>query len=522
MPQVTIDEALRLALSQHNAGRLSEAERVYRQVLAAAPNHPDALHLLGVVALQRGNLEDAQGLITRAIAAFPEAPNYHHNLGNVLALAGRRNEAIASYRRAVALRSNDENFHNSLGVALAEDGQFPAAIDSYRRALALNSASADYHSNLSNALREDGQIDAAVEAAGKACALQPRMAAAFNNLGAALLQSGRFDDAITNYRRAVELEPDFATAHYNLAVALLSTGRLEEGWAQAEWRWKAKELALPVVDFGRPRWDGASLGGKRILLYTEQGFGDVIHMVRYVPQVVARGGKVILGVPKELVRLLKCVPGVEAIVTHSEDLPVFDVQCPLLSLPAVMKTTLATIPGLSPYLRADPELVDQWRVRIAAPGDTRIKVGLVWAGRSEHKNDRNRSMALRMLAPLAGAANARFFSLQKGEAAGQLQSAPPGMDIVDCGSQINDFADLAAVLENLDLLITVDTAPAHLAGALGRPVWMVLPFIPDWRWMLERRDSPWYPTMKLFRQPQRGAWEAAIALVKDELGRIGS
>lgn len=520
MARMTIDETLRLALSHHNAGRLTDAERLYRQVLASHPSHSDALHLLGVLAFQGKQMDIARDLIERAITIFPAAANYHFNLGHVLLSTGRRHDAIASYRRAIALRPNYADAYNSLGVALADEGQWQAAIEAYRRALDSVPASADYLSNLSNALREDGQLEAALAAAHRACELQPGLAAGHNNLGAALLQQGRFEEAISSYRRAIELEPDYGTAHYNLATALLMVGRMEEGWRHAEWRWKAKDLNLVRPDFSQPCWDGSPLGGKRIFLHTEQGFGDVIQFVRYVPQVVALGGTVILGLRKELGRLMKCIPGVDAIVTDGDALPAFDVQCPMLTLPLAMKTTLATIPGPTSYLRADPEMIARWRQRIAVPGDTRLKVGLVWAGRPDHKNDRNRSITLQMLAPLGEIAGVRFFSLQKGEAARQIQSAPPGMNPVDLGGEMEDFADCAGVLENLDLLISVDTAAAHLAGALGKPVWTLLPFVPDWRWMLDRGDSPWYPTMRLFRQPAIGVWRQPIDRLARELAGL--
>lgn len=514
---MTIQEAIQSAVAHHNAGRFPEAEALYRQVLTTDPNQPDALHLLGVLAFQCNHLEPAQELISRAIAIYPTDPNFHYNLGHVLAMAGKRPEAVESYSRAIALRPDHSEAYNNMGVVLNELGRYADAITTYQKALELNPTSADTYCNLSNAYRESNQIEQALAAAQKAYELQPEMAAGHNNLGAALLRNGRFEEAMKSYRRAIELEPNFAMAHYNLAMALLMNGRLEEGWPHAEWRWKAKELNLFIQNFPQPMWDGSPLAGRRILLHAEQGYGDAIHLVRYVPDVVARGGKVILAVPKGLVELMKNLPGIEALVTDGDELPPFDVQCTMLSLPLLLKTALDTIPAPIPYLHADPALAEAWRKRMDIPGDTRKKIGLVWAGRPEHKNDSNRSILLSMLAPLAGLSNARFISLQKGDAARQAQNPPPEMKIESFGEDLQTFADSAGLIANLDLLITVDTAPAHLAGAMGKPVWMLVPFIPDWRWMLNRDDSPWYPTMTLFRQPKPRDWTAPIARLAESL-----
>jgi hypothetical protein len=313
------------------------------------------------------------------------------------------------------------------------------------------------------------------------------------------------------FEKAITLRADYALAHWNLGLILLSLGDFQRGWAEYEWRWRRPEYARHD-HFKRPRWDGTQLGRRRILLHTEQGFGDVIQFIRFVPKVVERGGKVILACHSELRRLLSKIEGVQQWIDPGETLPEFDVHCPLMSLPKVFGTTVQTVPGQAPYLAAGAELAERWRERVEGlPGR---KVGLAWAGRPGHGNDRNRSIRLNQLEKLGIVAGVSFVSLQKGEAARQQT---PGLTITDWTADLNDFADTAALIANLDLVIAVDTAVAHLAGALGKPVWVLLPFVPDWRWMLDREDSPWYPTMRLFRQPAIGDWETPISRIVEAL-----
>lgn len=518
MSQVTLQQAIDLALQHHNRGELQQAEAIYQQVLAAFPEQPDALHLMGVLAFQCNQPQLAADFIRRAIVAYPDDANFHYNLGQILLAGPNRAQAVDAYRRAVALKPDYADAWNNLAALMVEAGQIPEGIAAYRRAIEINPNSAAYQANLSNALREDNQLEEAAASAKRATEIDPSFASGHNNLGAAILRLGRHDEAIASYRRAISLDPNLAMAHYNLAMALLLQGHLAEAWPEMEWRWKTKELDLAVQELPHPRWDGSNLNGKRIFLQIEQGFGDAIHFVRYVPQVIAKGGRVILGVSPELVRLMRCVEELEMLVTDGDPIPQFDLQCPLLSLPGIFRTTLETIPAPIPYLQADPTLVEEWKAKLG-PDDGRRKVGLVWAGRPEHKNDRNRSLSLQQLAPLATAPGVRWINLQMGPPAQQITSAPNGMEFFDAANGIKDFADSAAIMMNLDLLISVDTAAVHLAGALGKPAWTLLPFTPDWRWMLGRSDSPWYPTIRLYRQPMIGDWSTPIAQLAADLRR---
>jgi tetratricopeptide (TPR) repeat protein len=350
-----------------------------------------------------------------------------------------------------------------------------------------------------------GELAQAEELYRRALAQQPLIPEGHFNLGTLLDRTGRWAAAVAEFAEAVRLRPDWALAHWNLGFALLRQGDYARGWREYEWRAQVPELGVGRVQCRQPRWDGSPLNGRRILLYAEQGLGDTIQFSRYVPLVAGRGGKVALICHAELVSLLANLPGVERCEAHSERTRAdFDVHCPLPSLPGVMGTTAASIPARVPYLTADAGKARYWGERLA--GETRRKIGLAWAGRRTHWDDHHRSMAFGQMAKLAEAGNARFISLQKGEA-GPVGSVG---GITDWTQELKDFSDTAGLAANLDLVISVDTSVAHLAGAMGKPVWLLLPFAPDWRWGLERSDSAWYPTMRLFRQKREGDWQSPL------------
>jgi len=395
---------------------------------------------------------------------------------------GRTHEAIEALRAAVAIDPNVPAAWNNLGNEFRNDLRYDDAMDAYRRAIALDANFADAHLNLGASLQE----------------IEPTL-----------------DNALAAYRKAISLQPDFATAHWNYGFALLLGGDYAGGLPEYEWRMKVKAIA-PNRSFPVPAWAGQDLTGKRILLHAEQGLGDSIHMARYIPMVVARGAEVIVECPKPLVRVLEGMGSGVKIVAGGEPLPTFDLHCPLMTLPLRFGTTLASIPWNGPYLHANEEISARWRERMP-PDPRRLRIGLVWAGRPENKVDRKRSMRLDQFAPLAGITDARFFSLQKGPARDQIRRSPAGLELIDYTDDLGDFADTAAMIANLDLVISVDTSVAHLAGAMGRPVWVLLPTNPDWRWMLEREHSPWYPSARLFRQKMRGDWAEVTAQVATEL-----
>ncbi|OYV71168.1 MAG: hypothetical protein B7Z74_07275 [Deltaproteobacteria bacterium 21-66-5] len=417
----------------------------------------------------------------KAVALQPDYAKAYCNLGNALREQDRFDEAIAALERAIALKADFAEAHSNLGAALRDAGRYDEAVAACRQALALRPKFPEAWSNLGSALHDAGLEDEAVEAYRQAIALKPDFAEAYTNLGTVLKDMGRLDGAVEAARRAVALKPDSPEAHYNLAFVLLRSGDFAEGWREYEWRWLFKDFPAHRWSSSKPQWDGSPLAGRSILLYCEQGFGDILQFIRYVPLVAERGGRVIVMCPPELRRLLSSLTDIDRFVLFDEPLPEFDVQCPTMSLPLAFGTTPETIPASVPYLRAEAGDIERWRERLARE-PAGPKVGLVWAGRSTHKNDHNRSLPLSLLAPLAAVPGIHFYSLQKGGPSSQAKNAPQGMRLVDWTDELHDFADTAALVTNLDLVIGVDTAVAHLTGALGKPVWLLAPHVSDWRW----------------------------------------
>jgi tetratricopeptide (TPR) repeat protein len=608
-----LDSALKL----HRAGKLAEAEALYRDVLQRDPENDSALHLLGLVASQTNHPEVAVTLIQRAVAVNPRVAGYHNNLGNAMRAAGRMDDAIDAYRKsisidptfalahynlgdgllargatgdleeavaanlkAIALKPDYAHAYNNLSIAHRRQGKHDEAIAACRQAIAINPNYCEAFISLGNAMKEQGNLDDAIAAyrqclrfnpnspdalnnfgiatAAKgetdeaislyrrAIELRPDFAKAYDNLGSALAAQSRLEEAIDAYRqalylehdfaealsnmglalsglcrftdaiaafdRAIELSPDFAEAHINRAMALLVLGDCERGWPEYQWRVQARLLSSnPSPRIAETQWKGEALQGRTIFLHAEQGLGDTIQFLRYVPLVIERGGRVILGCQRELERLLLDLPGIQRVVTPDQPLPDFDLHCPLASLPLAFNTRLNSIPASVPYLNPSTDLIEAWRMRLG-PRDGRLRVGIAWAGNPQFKADRTRSMHLSQLAPLAELKNISFFSLQKGAPASQR-----GMDMIDLGPDLHDFVDTAAVMSLLDLIISTDTSVPHLAGALGRSVWVMLQYSPDWRWLLDREDSPWYPTMRLFRQKSLGDWSGVVARVAEAL-----
>ncbi|MGD0542710.1 MAG: tetratricopeptide repeat-containing glycosyltransferase family protein [Tepidisphaeraceae bacterium] len=474
---MTLQQRLEMGMAHHRAGRLREAETAYRQVLAEQPDQVDALQLLGSLSADLGRLDVAMELLRKAIQINPNVAQYHANLGAIYARNKRFDEAAAALHRAIELDPGMAAAHYNLGGVFLAQFEFARAIAVFQRAIALNPGWPELH----------------------------------NNLGLALRNEARHEEALVAFKRALALRPDYADAHWNLSWTLLMLGDFSAGWAEYEWRMKCPAVATPRA-FAQPQWRGQELAGRTILLHAEQGFGDMLQVVRYVPLVAKRGGTVIVECRSELARLFRTVPGIAQIVVQGEMPPAFDVQCPMMSLPLAFGTTLQTIPAEVPYLTPPPDRLAAWRERLG-DHDGRLRVGLVWAGRPTQQYDRWRSGRFEYFAPLAKVKSARFFSLQKGPAATQAAAAPPEMQLLDWSNDLHDFAETAALIANLDLVIGIESAVTHLAGAMGKPVWAVLAHVADWRYLLNRSDSPWYPTMRLFRQPAPGGWDSVMAQV---------
>jgi tetratricopeptide (TPR) repeat protein len=494
-----------------------EAAAALRQALQLAPGAAEVLHNLGVACARQGQVEQAIEHFTQALAARPGAVEALGNLGLALLQAGRAEEAVRRFREALRIKPEAPEHLNNLGVALGQVERLEEALPCYREALRLKAGYADAHNNLGNALRQLGATEEARQHCEEARRLRPDLAEARNNLGIVLEDLGQAEDALASYQQALRLKPDYAEARLNRALCWLGGGQFEKGWPEYEWRWRGRSLAPRL--FPQPRWDGKPLDGRTILLHAEQGLGDTLQFARYAPVVKLRGGQVLLEAPRPLLPLLARLKGVDRLVGQGNKLPDFDVHAPLLSLPGLLGTTLTTVPAAVPYLEADPALATQWRQELARlPG---FKVGVAWQGSAKYKGDRFRSVPLRHFAPLARVPGVRLLPLQKGQ--GLEQKATAGVPLTELGRPLDEgagaFMDSAAVLKSLDLFITSDSVIAHLAGALGVPVWLVLPFAPDWRWLRQREDSPWYPTMRLFRQQRRGDWEGVFQQVAGELAR---
>ncbi len=550
-PETSPAEILRAGLQRHQAGQLDAAEAAYRLL----PDHPDALHLLGLIAFQRGQHDAAVESIARAVALRGDVAVFRNSLVSPLLALGRLDEAEAQARAALRLKPDLAEAQGNLGVVLRRLGRTDEAEASYRAALALKPDFLDALRNYGNLLSAQERFAEAVSCFDAALRLQPGHLPSEQALGSALHRLGRLDEAEASCRRALALapadpaghyhlgivlyglnrlaeaeacyravlrhQPDHQMAHYNLGHILLVTGRLDEGWPEIEWQAVTHESGLRP--FPAPLWQGEDLAGRTILLHAEQGLGDTLQFCRFATA-LAQGATVLLEVQPPLKRLMASLPGVAQVFARGEALPPFDLHCPLAFLPRRTQATLATIPAEIPYLAANPAQVAAWQARLATlPG---LRVGLVWAGGQvpgqpeQLRIDRRRSIALAQLAPLAAVPGVSFVSLQKGPPAAQAATPPAGLVLHDFTAELGDFTDTAALIEALDLVIGVDTAVVHLAGALGKPVWVLNRFDTCWRWLLDREDSPWYPSLRLFRQAAPGAWDGVVAAVAAALGRM--
>jgi tetratricopeptide (TPR) repeat protein len=535
-----------LGMAQQSQGKTPGAVESYRHTTRLDPKHADAWTNLGICLARLRQLPEAVTALHQAVQTSPGHAKAHNNLGVALAELGRGDEALACWREAVRLEPGYAEGHFNLAVALADRGKGDEAIAGYKRALALKPDYAEAYNNLGWTLKDLGRPGEAVAHLRQAVLLRPEYVEAHNNLGLALAELGRFDDAVHCYDRALGLRPGDADVHANLAAALavmdrpdealacyeqamwlkpdqaeirwnrslmlLQLGRYEEGWREYEWRWKRKNAVHPR--FEQPMWDGSPLVGKTILLWSEQGLGDIIQFCRYANVVKRMGGTVILQILPPLVPLLSTCQGADRVIAEGETLPDFDVQAPFLGLPRLCGTTLETIPADIPYLTPDENLVAAWRERIGQePG---FKIGIAWQGNPKHRWDRHRSFPLRLFEPISRTANVRLYSLQKGPGCEQLKAntAFPVVEFDDLDAA-GGFRDTAALMNSLDLVITCDSVLVHLAGALGVDCFVALAKQSDWRWLREADTTPWYPSARLFRQRMLGDWKSAFAAMTE-------
>lgn len=511
-------------------GRYESAVACYERALHLNADFAAAHNNLGTALSCLGRHDEAAEHCRKALSLQPDYAEAHNNLAIALKGQGHLDESIAHCRRALQLRPDYAEAHNNLGLAFADREDWDAAAACYHEALRLKPDYAEAHYNLGLVLARMDKLEEAVACYHQALWLKPGHAEAHYALGVALGMQGKHEEALRSYDQAMQYKPDHADAHFAYGVTQLLLGNLEQGWPGYEWR-SLCQSQIPRWPFAQAPWDGSALDSRPILLYVEQGLGDTLQFVRYAPLVKARGGRVTVWCPREVLPLLGSCRGIDHLVTEISDWS--GTHASLLSLPWIFRTTLATIPADVPYLRADPQLVERWRRELdteragdRASGEGRerkkaFSVGIAWQGSRKHPHDRKRSIPLRSFAPLARLAGVRLFSLQVGPGIEQLNDVPDGFDVIDLGSRFDptSIMDAAAVVTSLDLVITVDSAIAHLAGALGVPVWVLLPYVPDWRWLLDREDSPWYPSTRLFRQRQPGDWDEVFSRVADALVR---
>lgn len=463
-----------------------------------------------------GGAHEAVGALREAARRFPNNPAVLNSLG--LALQGTGDHADAARVFEVALRATPGAgaIAYNLGNARRDLGDIPGAMAAYVKALELGPPVPEMFNNLGLLFQETGDAVHASTAYGSALDLDPAFLPAALNLGYLHIHEREPVRAVAVLEAALRHHPDHPDVHWLLSHALLVMGEYDRGWKEYEWRWaKMRNASYRRKDASR-QWTGEPLEGKRILLYAEQGLGDAIQCARYIPMVAAAGGVVIVECQPELEALLRTVQGVAEVVVRGGREPLYDVACPLMSLPGVLGTTLGTIPAGVPYMFADPGKLMHWEAWAHAHVPGR-RVGVVWAGNPAHRNDARRSMPASYLPRLMGVEGVRWVSLQKGEPGDGRVQVPPGVRMADAGPLLRDLADTAALVMQCDLVITVDTAVAHVAGALGRPVWVMIPYAPDWRWLLEGEGTRWYPTARLYRQPSPGNWDAVIARVTADL-----
>ncbi len=543
-----------LANTLRDLGRLDEAVAAYRDAVRLRPEFADALNNLGNVLRDLGQLDEAAAAHREAIRLRPDYAEGHRNLGLVLGTQKKHDEAAACFRKALQLDPDFAAARNNLGKALAGQGKLDEAVDvlplvderdktaievrlalaeklvgerrfdeavaRFEEVLAIKADLPTTHLNLGLVFFAKEDLDGAVACWRRAIEIKPDCADAYVNLSLARGIQGHADEALRHIETALQIQPDFAAAHITRAVAWLRMGNFEQGWKEYEWRQRRDEH--PIDKLSAPLWDGRTMTQQTILLHAEQGLGDSIQFVRYAPAVKQRCGTVILACHEALKPLLSRCRGVDRVIVRGDNLPKFDAYVPLLSLPGIFGTTFQSVPDEVPYISIDDELIESWRERLG--GRRGFKVGIGWQGSTQYKLDNFRSVALQHFAPLSRVAGVELFSLQKGKGSEQLAELADRFPITDFGPRFDEtsgpFMDTAAAMKNLDLVISSDTSIVHLAGALGVPVWVVLSYSADWRWFEQRADSPWYPTMRLFRQTRIGDWDELLHRVAGELADV--
>jgi tetratricopeptide (TPR) repeat protein len=512
---------LERARGLHFAGELTQAKAIYEEILKTQPRHAEVLNLLGLVAAQDNNMPLAANLMDQAIACDPRNVEAYCNKGTLLKQLRKFDAALACYNQAIEIDGQSAAAHFNHGLISQELKLFDSALASYDRAIAINSDFTEAHYGRGSILQQLDQGNAALASFDRAIALDPDFSEAYSGRGLALMDLGQWDAALASLNQAIAIDPQLAEAHLQRSMVLLLLGDYERGWREYEWRWQVETKISPHEkrQFLEPLWlGGESIAGKKVLLYAEQGLGDEIQFCRYARLVADLGAQVILEVHEPLAPLLADLAGVWRLVTRGSALPAFDYRCPLLSLPLAFNTTVDNIPSPNKYLSSDASKVARWQAHLATSGDkAQPLVGLVWSGSAAHLKDRSRSIRFADLIQHLPR-NYRYVSLQKEVREEDRAAFESSAQIMNVSSDLRDFSDTAALCECLDLLISVDTSVAHLSGSLGKRTWILLPFSPDWRWLIHHKDtSPWYSHVRLYRQKQVGDWQGVLRQVSSDL-----
>ena len=501
------------ALQEH--GKLDEAVEAFNKALTIKPEYAEAYNNMGVTLKEQGKLDEAMASFNKALAIKSDYAEAYNNMGTVLKDQGKLEKAIASYNKALSLKPDYAKAYNNMGVTLQEQGKLDEAIEAYKMALAIKSEYAEAYNNMGTVLKDQGKLDEAIEAYKMALAIEPDYAEAYNNMGSAFQDQGKLEKAIASFNKALSLKPDNAETYTNMGLTYLCKGSLEEGFKFNEYRFKKQKVPTRAPR-EKLHWNGSEpIKGKEFLVYEEQGLGDIIQFCRYLPTLVKQGAKVTFKVTQKLHAILQTMDSGVTLSTTDADEGQIDFEAPLMSLPHLFKTHLKTIPSMNPYLYANHGRTKTWGERLHTD---RFKIGICWQG-SKSKIDIGRSFPLSLFEGISKAPNVELISLHKGE--GEHQIKDISFDLTTLGADFDAdqdaFLDTAAVMMNCDLIITSDTAIAHLAGALGCQTWVALKHVPDWRWMLDRSDSPWYPTMTLYRQKNPGDWACVFEAINRNL-----
>jgi tetratricopeptide (TPR) repeat protein len=509
---------LKNAHAAHVEGALARAEKLYREILRRHPDSFDVLHRLGILSHQQGRPAEAARYLIAALKLNPKSAEALSDYGFVQYMLGRIDVALVSYRTALTIEPENDNLLVRNGVALLNLGQPNEALKSFDRVLARYPAHVEALGNRGNALLKLNRLDEAIVCYDAARQIEGDNGPLLTNRAHALRRIDRLEEALVDLRAAIALDPNNAEAHFEFGMTQLTLGNLDNGWEAYERRWATSAFASHRRNFKSPLWTGdQSVNGRTILLHSEQGFGDTIQFVRYAAFVRRMGATVLLEVQPELVDLMVETGCAAQVVARGQKLIAFDFHCPLMSLPRAFRTNLTSIPATVPYIKVSEAISANWAKRLPA---SKTLIGFAWAGRHTHHNDVNRSIGLNRLAPIFDIADVKFVSLQHDPKPEERAFLHNLRNVLDVGDELQNFADTAALISQLDLVISVDTAVVHLTGALAKPMIVLLPFASDFRWLRTRDDSPWYPTARLFRQPRLGDWESVIEQVRGYLARV--